>query len=160
MAQNSCSEYTLKDVVRVDVYRMAHCRVVSPMVPDVLFSADASFTDAPLCSFALSVSGGENVMEIDTAPTVKGSVKYEANGKTYTYEMQVTFPGDISEVKKAVCNAGMDDLGFLATLEDGSRHFAGSLPNTSQLTIDESLGTGANSTLKLSLTNLCGLVMI
>lgn len=153
----SCKEIILDDVVRIDIYPDAELKTAVPRtLPFVLSIADMS-AGTPLLTLALSNPGG---MEYDTAPTVKLTEKTDTNGRTYAHELSVSFTGDIYNVRKAQRTLGTGECAVVYTLADGRRLSSLPLPNTSQLTVEENLGSAQASTLKVQLTSMSPLVQI
>lgn len=153
----SCREIILDDVVRIDIYPDTELATAVPRtLPFVQSIADMTL-GTPLLTLALSNPGG---VEYDTAPTVKLTEKTDSNGRSFAHELSVNITGDIYNVRKAERTLGRDDCAVVYTLADGRRLCSLPLPNTSQLTVEENLGSASASTLKVQLTSMSALVQI
>lgn len=153
----SCKEIILDDVVRIDIYPDSELKTAVPRtLPFVLSIADMS-VGMSLLTLALSSPDG---LEYDTAPTVKLTEKTDSNGRTFAHELSVSLTGDIYNVRETQRTLGSADCAVVYTLADGRRLCSLPLPNTSQLTVEENLGSAQACTLKVQLTSMSPLVQI
>lgn len=154
----SCNEFFLDDVVWIDIFRSSDVQFSAPVTVPGVTALAATYNAPPLLSIAYSIDGDDTMQEIDTAPALKVSSKLEAAGRIYTHDLQLSLNGDIYKVREMERQMGTDDVYVRYTFANGRKKMSVSLPNTSQLTIDEQ--AGSTHTVKLSLTSLNPLVIV
>ncbi len=168
--QEECKELLMQDVVRIDIMPEETLKVSVPFnLQDVAeavvrMSDDTALTDAKLFTdslLSLNLNGDALAdAEMQEGLTHKPTERRESAGiiRTHTLQAGIETGFDVIRTKEHALQE--NDFHIVLTTEDGTRYLAYGLPNTSQFSIDEQMGSSAKMTVKVTLQSMSGFIVI
>lgn len=165
MSDTNCLEYILREVVKVDFIPTTTCHIPIPCnVPCVYALPTASVTlGEPKLTVQMAVFSDADTTKARmlTAPTWQQKDSFSAAGKVSEHTFTLTVDRNKDNVRRAVAELTGYDVYVVLTYMDGSRAIFLTLPNTTQITIDDQLSaTSSDMSLKAVVKSLNGLVKL
>lgn len=167
MEQN-CNEQFLEDLVRVDLVPTSECDFSVPFTIAGIISMPATKTvggqsvsriGTPALTLAYTMTDdGEG--EMDASPTLRQSEKTTMYGTVVTHELQAPVVSNYESMRTSVNGLHSKDFHMVLTMADGTRYLCYSVPNGSDVTLEEQNGEVTEQTVKVTLKSLSHIIRL
>lgn len=154
-----CQELSDLDIVKVQLIPHTGTQMSVPFqIPDIATLGGTLATAA--ITLMLTDDGTPDAIFSGQNSTIKVTAAREAAGlvRTHALTAQITRGFDTVRSKEAILQG--NDYHLLLTNAAGQRYFSYGLPNTTQLSIDEQMGSSSQLTFKLQLKSMSGLILL
>lgn len=157
--KENCNELIMEEVIRIDLFRSNECQLPMPVnVPNITQMSNVTL---PTPILTVNYSGEDNAQGvIEQPPTLKVAEKYQAAGHIYQHDLQAAITDGQREVRESVTSLGGDDAYMVLTTVDGTRFLCYTLPNTTQIVVEEQLSSQRAATLKASMKSASGIILL
>lgn len=136
MADNSCLEQVLENVVKVDFIPLEACKGILYLVPKLVSMAKANITlGASVLSLAMDGTGDG---DMDASPSLATVDKDAVYGRIHQHTLQCVVTGGFDTVREKADNVENMDVLALLTMRDGKQKVLVPLPNTCSFAVSES----------------------
>lgn len=155
-----CSELRTSEIVRVAFYLASRSNIPVPrktVCEGVTIATP--FTGNPVLTLALSPAA-DNEAQLQNTPSLKVTNARQPSGNIFTHDLQLLLNLVPDAVRAAHNTLIGQDFDILYTYADGSQALSYSLPNASQLDIEDKLDTTPSMTLKVKLLSLSDIIPI
>ena len=168
-----CSELFMDDVARFDFIRASDCKLSVPFgvaniseIQGCTFYTDYTDSNRPQAAsltfgkpvVIISRVGGDAM--IGDTPQHKVTAKREAYGHVRVHSLQIPIYAGFQTLREIEKSIKGVDFNVIVHTIDGTRYLAYGLPNSSDFSIEEQMGSSATMTVKASLSSMSGFIRL
>ena len=154
-----CNEINSKDIADIMVYNQSDVSAALPPSVPGLTSLKLSSLGTPLAT--ISVREADDVdMVMDVSPNVKVTSVIQGKGMSYVHDITAVaayFPEKAAELNERVKNS---DIHLIYRYIDNTYGMSYGFPESTMLTIEDSVSSGRNATIKAQIKSLSGLIEV
>ena len=154
-----CQELMMADVIKIQLIPQTGTSMSVPFQIPNIATMGGTLASA-IITLALTEDDGTDATFNQQGSSIKVSEQREQAGIIRTHALQAQIKKGFKTIRAKEAALQGKDLHAVFTTAGGQRYMSYGLPNTTQFSLDETMGQNGTLTLKLQLKSMSGLILL